>query len=173
MYRVTHIYIGFIAGLFIGNGGIEALLNGLIGALGGYVPDIDLKLTHRKTLHNLVIPILTMLALLIPTVSITPTLSLSTGIAKYVVSFTTGWILHVATDSLTVRGVYPLYPVNKKFRLRFAKFRSESILINTFTIMLASMILGYWLYRKGFYENLAEFIELINVFETVKTTVFG
>ncbi|MEM4432744.1 MAG: metal-dependent hydrolase [Desulfurococcaceae archaeon] len=170
MYRITHVYIGFVIGLFIGINDIDSLLNGLIGAIGGFIPDIDVGFKHRKTLHNIFVPFTIALSLLITNTYLIP-MQWRIHSYNYLISFTLGWILHLVTDSLTIKGVYPLYPLIRNFRLRFAKFRSNSLLINTVMILLASIILGYWFYERNIYTKIDEYLKIVNVFKTLKTTL--
>lgn len=160
MYRITHVYVGLITGLFIGGEGIQAVLNGLFGGLGGFFPDFDLKLTHRKTLHNFVVPAIILLLFILLIHYFEKTVLWRVNILTCAISFASGWVSHVAIDSLTIRGVYPFYPFIKGFRLRIAKFRSQSLLINMFIILIASLMLGYWLYEKNIYGEIEKFVRL-------------
>lgn len=164
MYRLTHVYVGLVAGIVFGGTGFRAVICGLCGALGGYIPDIDLSLSHRKTLHNLTAPasLIILLYILVKALDLDPSISV---ILKYAtISTALGWVLHIVTDSLTSKGVYPLYPFSK-FRLRLLRLRSNSLSANLALIILTSLIFLWWFERKGF---IYEFNKLMEIF--VKST---
>jgi len=90
------------------------------------LPDLDLKLKHRKTLHNITVPLIVVLIFY----AIVP------QIAIFGVAFLIGWISHVLLDVITIKGVHPLYPL-LDFKLALRLCKSESIICNTFISMIS------------------------------------
>lgn len=165
MYRLTHVYVGLVTGLLVGGSGFEAFLCGVSGAIGGYLPDLDLSLAHRKTLHNFVVPGAATLLVFIGVEALEPGSTFKTLLHHVWASMIIGWVLHVLADSLTSRGVYPFYPLSS-FRLRLLKLRSNSLTVNLVLLFLSSLALALWFERRGFIyewiESLKRHIEFIS-----------
>jgi len=100
----------------------------VVAVFSSTLPDLDLKLKHRKTLHNIVVPALLGAVFY----------ALAPQALILTVAFIVGWLSHVVLDALTTRGVYPLYPL-VKYKLALRLCRSESPLWNT-TIILVSLL---------------------------------
>jgi len=107
-----------------------AIVLGLATAtIAAILPDADLRLKHRKSLHNVFAPLLlaSLFALLFPD-------------NKYIIpcmsGLLIGWLSHVLLDFLTVKGVYALYPLSgARFRLGLCK--SDSITCNLLLSLVA------------------------------------
>ncbi|ADI32187.1 metal-dependent hydrolase [Staphylothermus hellenicus] len=159
MYRITHVIIGFGFGLLLSRDLSLSLLYGFMGGLGGYIPDFDLAFKHRKTLHNIIVPLIIFLlsyvALLYLHVRFYSWIQF--GIIKnIVIAFLGGWILHILVDSFTKRGVYILYPLSN-YRLRIPIFRSSGLVGNILFIMLAFIMYYFWLKNTGL-ENVIDYL---------------
>jgi inner membrane protein len=100
-----------------------------VAVFSSTIPDLDLKLKHRKTLHNITVPVLTGLVLwtLVPQALL------------LVVAFILGWLSHVLLDALTTRGVYPLHPL-LDYKLALKLCKSENSLWNTTIILLSLLV---------------------------------
>jgi inner membrane protein len=100
-----------------------------VAVFSSTIPDLDLKLKHRKTLHNITVPVLTGLVLwtLVPQAQL------------LVVAFILGWLSHVLLDALTTRGVYPLHPL-LDYKLALKLCKSENPLWNTTIILLSLLV---------------------------------
>jgi inner membrane protein len=76
-------------------------------ALGAILPDLDIKFMHRKLLHN----IWALLAI--------AWLCAANGLLAMpqIMAFAIGWLSHLIADSLTHRGIMPLWPIPRpKFK---------------------------------------------------------
>jgi len=141
--------LGFSAGLLVG-GDEFFILYGLAGAIGGYVPDLDLRYKHRKILHNIIIPFILFIIFYSLSMMISRVSQHHVVIAKAGYALLIGWLLHVFGDSLTSRGVYILWPFNKQYRLSvFKKLRSDSFLANFMLFALAFIFLYIWFEKYG------------------------
>lgn len=159
MYRITHIVIGVGFGLLLSKDLSLSLLYGLISGLGSYIPDIDLRCKHRKTLHNIIVLTImsAILYIVLLYIHIEYCQIIELGVIKnIVIAFAGGWILHILTDSLTKRGVYILYPVSN-FRLRIPIFRSSSVIANTLFIILSFIMYYFWFKSVGL-ENVIDYV---------------
>jgi len=133
--KITHMFFAFTLALWFLKSRIYPTTSLqlyyafiVVAVFSSTLPDLDLKLKHRKTLHNIVVPVLLGAVFY----ALAPQALLLT------VALIMGWLSHVVLDALTTRGVYPLYPlVNHKLALRLC--RSESPLWNT-TIILISLL---------------------------------
>lgn len=147
MYRSVHIFVGFSFGLLVSGSDSSTIFYGIAGALGGWLPDIDLMYKHRKSLHNIFILsiISTMLFYgLYHYASIIPFVEPR----RLVLSFTGGWFLHLLFDSLTKRGVYIFWPLSNA-RLRIPIFRSDSFLGNFIAVLFGLFLLFIWFKENG------------------------
>ncbi len=101
-----------------------------ITVLSSTIPDLDLKLKHRKTLHNIVVPSLIVLAVYTAMPQV-----LLLGIALLL-----GWLSHIVLDALTTKGIYPLHPlINRKLALKLCK--SEDPAWNLIITLLSLLII--------------------------------
>ncbi|ABN70452.1 membrane-bound metal-dependent hydrolase [Staphylothermus marinus F1] len=159
MYRITHVIIGFGFGLLLSQDPRLSLLYGFMGGLGGYIPDIDLRFKHRKTLHNIILS--SIISLFIYVVLLYLCIRyyswMQLGVVNnIVIAFLSGWILHILTDSLTKRGVYILYPLSN-YRLRIPIFKSSSLVGNTLFIILSFIMYYFWIRSIGL-ENALDYL---------------
>ncbi len=145
MYRITHVAMGFAAGLLVGGNSIYSIVCGFMGALGGYIPDLDLRFMHRKFLHNIILPTTLFIVVSILDVMYIDTPYYRDLAFNLIFSLFLGWLLHIFTDSLTTRGVYVLWPLKKDFRfVIFGKIRSNSIIGNLFMFIATSIMFYFW-----------------------------
>jgi len=144
--RTIHALLGAAIGLSIAGTRIEYSIPCMVfGWIGGWFPDLDLKFKHRKTLHSL-ISMLSASALVYTVLSVVEAfLGLNTMAYFLTLSFFSGWILHVISDSLTVKGVYILWPISD-YRLRLASFKSNSLLLNIIGVLLSLTIIIFLIY---------------------------
>ena len=91
------------------------------------LPDFDLKLGHRKLLHN----VFAMFLLSLPAFIF----GYKSGMAALI-----AYSSHLLGDSLTKYGVYLFYPISKK-RFRLAKFKSSSPLLNAGAVAVSAVLL--------------------------------
>ncbi len=146
MYRSVHIFIGFTFGLYIAGTNPLSVFYGIVGALGGWLPDIDLYFKHRKSLHNVFVLSIVSTAIYfvfcyyIKVPYIIPRIM--------TLSFTGGWVLHLLFDSLTKRGVYILWPLSNA-RLRIPIFKSNSIVGNLIATLFGFFLLYMWIKENG------------------------
>ncbi|MEM4481651.1 MAG: metal-dependent hydrolase [Desulfurococcaceae archaeon] len=133
MKRITHAIfaVAFLSTTNLWRTGYVSLY-AFIAILGSMVPDFDLKLEHRKLLHNIFIPLLISIAIYyIPFPFTYPKF-------QCVASLLIGWLSHIILDLITIRGVYLIYPlIDKSFSLKLC--RSDSALWNTL-ISVASLL---------------------------------
>ena len=105
MEKMTHIIMAFLILLlfsFILNFPIYMSVYAFIGVL---IPDIDTKTKkyHRKLLHNVWILIIMLFA----------GFSLQLFSRDTAIIFSIGFLSHLIGDSLTHRGIMPLWPIRK------------------------------------------------------------
>jgi inner membrane protein len=150
LYRITHVIIGFGYGLLLGNDLSSSIFYGLISSLSSYIPDLDLKYKHRKTLHNIFILTILSLLLYIGLVFLNRNYHLLSDyiVLRIVLAFGGGWFLHLVVDSFTKRGVYWFYPLSN-IRIGIPLFRSNSLIGNVFFIMFSFIIYYYWMNKMG------------------------
>jgi len=137
---VAHVMLGLGASLLILNPSLEhAWYVGVSSAIGSLLPDLDLKVKHRRLFHNfwgLLIILLSLYAIF-----------LKVGIKipiVYFTSFSIGFILHIITDGFTFMGVYPFWPF--KFRFRVTKFKYDDAILNFILVIIGFILIGMWLY---------------------------
>ncbi|WP_440059551.1 metal-dependent hydrolase [Thermogladius sp. 4427co] len=142
MKRFTHVFIGVSIGMFISRmANIDPSLTIILGGVGGLFPDLDLRMGHRVLLHNLTAAFIATVGLAI---AVSRTGLQPVDVLIYSSSFLAGWVSHLATDTLTFKGVAWFYPFNKRmYRLKLFKSgekRGEllGILIGLFFIFLAA-----------------------------------
>ncbi|ALU12605.1 hypothetical protein EYM_05635 [Ignicoccus islandicus DSM 13165] len=124
MLGYAHAALGFSLSVFLLGPSPSVTLTSVIYSK---LPDFDLKLRHRKSLHNVfAMLILTSVAFLMG-----PDAGLSALVA---------YSSHLLGDSLTVYGIYPFYPFSNK-RFRLAKFKSSSPILNLGAVALSAALL--------------------------------
>ncbi len=165
MYKVVHVMIGFSIGLLVGGSSLYSLLYGIAGAFGAYFPDIGHPPGRRKrSTHNIVFPILFLIIIysaymIIKLNNNDPILIFITGIiAKSLYAFFISWLVHVLNDSLSVGGVYPLWPFSNK-RVRITRLKSNSLALNLFGLFLAFIMLYLWLVLSGLNKFLEDIVK--------------
>ncbi len=168
MYRFVHVFIGFSLGLYLGTDLMNSIIYAFIGALGGYVPDIDLRFKHRKTLHNIFSLLISCILIYLVLKLFLNQYFLSDLInARFIIlSFDGGWLLHILLDSLTVRGVYIFYPLSN-IRLRIPLFKSDSTIGNTLSLFLGFIFVYGWMVKTGLWTYVEVFLRYID--ELLKT----
>jgi len=149
--RLVHCIIGSTLGLLVSSDKpfIFPYLV-VIGWIGGWIPDLDLRIKHRKSLHNIWIAVFSAAILYMITsyiynyLVLTSYITKSSFLEKTVIVFLGAWILHILCDSLTIRGVYPFYPLSN-YRLRIAKLRSNGLAANAIGLAIALVFFILWL----------------------------
>ena len=132
MEKMTHIIMAFLILLlfsFILNFPIYMSVYAFIGVL---IPDIDTKTKkyHRKLLHNVWILIIMLFA----------GFSLQLFSRDTAIIFSIGFLSHLIGDSLTHRGIMPLWPIRKP------KFNGpiSTGSIGEYIVVVALLIMIYW-----------------------------
>jgi len=131
--RGTHLLLGVALGSYIGSDVFSSLIAATLSGLSSLIPDLDLHLKHRKSLHNI-------FAVAVFTIGVA-LLLVKLGIyEKYIIeSIAVGWLSHIFADMLNIQGVYIFYPFsNISFSLKIG--RSNSIVLNAI-VSLASLVL--------------------------------
>ena len=133
MEKMSHIILAFLVLVvfgFILNFSIYMAIFAFVGVL---IPDLDVKFRkyHRKLFHNIWILILFLF------------LGFSFGIffnREVGIIFSIGFISHLIGDSLTHRGIMPLWPIKKP------KFNGpvKTGGLEEYLIVLILLILIYW-----------------------------
>ena len=114
----------------------------LSSSIGGIAPDIDRRYRHRKLLHN--IPVwITVIGLLTYILYINLNLPQSPTIIK---GLAIGVASHLTVDSLTIRGIAPLYPIKNK-HISLAKIKSNNTIFNTAGVIIGAALFTSWIYR--------------------------
>lgn len=140
MKRKVHIVLGASLGASIpavlGASSLDRLVGLVWGAIGGYVPDLDLRRRHRVLLHN----IFSAAALAMAAVLATGTLSGNWLTAAYGgLGYLAGHLSHILADMLTEKGVALLHPYNSK-RYKIAEFKSDNEVLNGLLALLATLL---------------------------------
>ncbi len=139
------MFVGGCFGLLLGVDLYSSLMSSLMGVIGGFVPDIDLRFKHRKALHNIFSLIaLTMIVYGILLYVTKYTYLDPANAYRFSLAFASGMMLHILFDSTTKMGVYILFPFSNK-RLRIPIFRSNSVWANGFEISVGLFFLYLWL----------------------------
>ena len=142
MYRKVHTVFGsslavLVSTCCLGCRSVECIFFYFLGgALGGWLPDLDLRHGHRTLMHNiLAMAVFSTAIYLLARWVFSPTTAyyLAAGLAL-------GYFSHIFLDSFTVAGVSLFYPLTRK-RYRLASIESKSALANTVTSLLALIML--------------------------------
>ena len=142
----AHVIFGIGGALAILRPGAASLLSiGVYAAAGSLLPDLDLKLRHRKLLHNL-------LALAVMVVVIVFVMENVWGYGraesyKVWAPLSIGYILHILGDSFTKMGVRPLWPILPR-RVVLADFDYDDLKLNVFLSLLGLFLIGYYIYNR-------------------------
>lgn len=138
MRRVTHVLFS------IATSGILSLWKTPMGVLpvilvgaSSLIPDLDLRKSHRRLLHNIFAPTVISLLAYILLEDVTT--------HNYVVSkaIFIGWVSHIFLDSLTLKGVGIFYPFLKKhYGLRLCE--SNNIVFNVAISTLSILLIAYY-----------------------------
>ncbi len=156
MHRSIHVIIGAISGLFFASKLYLVPLCLIMGSIGGYIPDFDLRFGHRKSLHNLFSVLVGTISLYL-LLNLFPCNLLHDNIWSLTLSFTTGWLLHIFCDSLTKRGAFIFWPFsNRAYGLRI--FRSNSLASTATGFIIAFILLLAWLIYSGGLELLIKYL---------------
>ncbi len=149
MRRSIHGLMGSALGLLAStNAPLLILYLLILGWIGGWIPDLDLRFKHRKSLHNIWMAgfVSAIIYIVLYQTYIQYPLSpypFNLFIEKTLIVFSGSWMLHLFGDSLTVRGVYPLYPVSN-YRFRIAKLRSSGFTVNFIGVLIALAMVFLW-----------------------------
>lgn len=103
----------------------------VIAVLSSTLPDLDLRLKHRRTLHNITIPLIVVLTIY----AIVP------QVVVFGIAFLIGWVSHVLLDAITIKGVCPFYPL-LDFKLALKLCKSESVIWNILVLMLSLLAIA-------------------------------
>ncbi len=132
MEKMTHLILGFLVLLvfgFILNFPIYMAIFAFIGVL---IPDLDTKFRkyHRKLFHNIWILIIFLFIGFV----------LGVFNREIGIIFSIGFISHLIGDSLTHRGIMPLWPIKKP------KFNGpvKTGGLGEYLIVLVLLLLIYW-----------------------------
>ncbi len=159
------MFVGLTIGLYLSNNLSEAFIAGLFGIIGAWIPDLDLRFKHRKFLHN----IFALSGFTLIVYAFLAYLAVNSVLSSRIVllgtyAFLGGYGLHLLFDSLTKRGVFILYPLSEKFRIRIPLFRSRSIWGNGFAIGFGLLIIYFWINKLGyteFFEKLTSYVSSV------------
>jgi len=150
MQRITHIVFGLLITIILFS--IFHLDAGLsiFAGIGAVFPDIDftesIRHWHRKLLHNIwTIGIATIIVSILFTILI--------GIA-----FILGALSHLIADSLTPRGIYPLWPREKPFLCYHTKFKISTGRISEKIFAIVIFILSIFIFLLQSFKNMNELI---------------
>ena len=109
----------------------------IMTSLGSLVPDLDLGWGHRKYLHN-VFAVLALYTVIL----------VATGREYMAFLMSLGMLSHIATDTLTSRGVALLWPISRKF-YSLTKLRYDSRVFDVFAaLVFAAAVIARLLYLK-------------------------
>lgn len=120
-------------------------LTGLYSAIGSVLPDLDLKLRHRKLLHNMPSLIL-LLTVIVVYLQIFEEYTLSETF-KVWAPLSIGYTLHLAVDSFTKMGIRPLWPFSP-FRLVLSEFNYDDPKLNIFVSLIGILLIVYYIYHE-------------------------
>ncbi len=167
--KKTHVWLGVSTTLFLSkmvfNAGIGLMiLQALIASIASTFPDIDVRLRHRRTLHNLFALVLSSITAYILLVFLDLPWTL-------VYAWIIGYGLHLATDLLTAGGVALLYPASKHmYRLTSRTYDDPTL--NIPLVLLSLSLLAYtgymlapeWVFAKihEIYYYVREIIDFIS-----------
>ena len=129
MEKITHVFFSiflFSLGLLFFKIKLILLIPIILGAI---FPDFDIYFLHRKLLHNIWI------------ISIASFLLLYFG-RMFSLFFFVGAISHLFLDSMTPMGIYPIWPLNYRFKIK-TKLKTGNFyeLLFFFLIVIASIVI--------------------------------
>ena len=134
MERTTHLIFGFLVLLMFSFILSFPLHLSLFAFAGIVIPDIDIKVKklHRKALHNIWVLIIMLF------------IGINTGLFDRLsaIIFSVGFLSHLIADSLTHRGIMPLWPIKKpKFNGPFRTGKIEENLL-ILVLLMGIYIIG-------------------------------
>ena len=133
MRKVAHEVFAAGAAILILNPSIAHIPLVLLGAItGGIFPDVDVKLKHRKLMHNIFSLLTISFALFYTTYFILSSLNI---LKIFIQAFVVGYFTHILLDLFTIRGVAILWPVFTR-PFRFSERRYDDPLLNALFITL-------------------------------------
>jgi len=136
MRKVAHEVFAAGTAILILNPSIAHIPLVLLGAItGGIFPDIDIKLKHRKLMHNVFSFLIISFTLLYTTHFILGSLNI---FKIFIQAFLVGYFTHILLDLFTVRGVAILWPILVR-SFSFSERRYDDPLLNTLFIVLGLM----------------------------------
>jgi len=136
MRKVAHEVFAAGTAILILNPSIAHIPLVLLGAItGGMFPDIDVKLKHRKLMHNVFSFLIISFALLYTMHFILGSLNI---FKIFIQAFLVGYFTHILLDLFTVRGVAILWPILTR-SFSFSERRYDDPLLNTLFIILGLM----------------------------------
>ena len=157
--RSIHCFVGFAFGVLVSGSQYSLIpFASIMGFLGGWMPDLDLRMGHRKTLHNIFTAFFFSIMLYMSLLILNNELKVGikqTAIFYIVFSFFGGYILHLLGDMITPRGVYLLYPI-VNYRFRVASLKSSSTITNVLGFLFGSLLLLLWFI--GYYHTIEQVI---------------
>ena len=113
MQRITHIYFAlFLFAIFWVIFGLGLEIS-IFVAFGAIFPDFDIakpvRQYHRKLLHNVWVLLAVSMVISVLFIYPVPLIGIGWGLG-----FLLGGLSHLLMDSLTIRGIYPLWPLKKE-----------------------------------------------------------
>ncbi|HIC99070.1 MAG TPA: metal-dependent hydrolase [Pyrodictiaceae archaeon] len=140
MNRKVHVVLGASLGALVSTSLGASSLDGLVGlvwgAIGGYVPDLDLRRQHRILLHNILSAVVFALAATLAMKMLLGNLSSAVhGGLGYIV----GHLSHILADMSTKKGVALFYPYSSKL-YRIARWESDNEMLNGLFAFLAALL---------------------------------
>lgn len=124
------------------------IISMIMGAIGAWIPDADLRVKHRVTLHNIFMCLLITIVIYILFINILGKLAIqipSINPLVLVIPFFLGYMSHLLTDLLTIYGVAILWPFSSN-RVSLSKFKSDSFILNAIGVLIAISIFSSKLY---------------------------
>ena len=137
----------------------------ILGAIGAWIPDADLKIKHRIVLHNFLTCTLISISMYVLLFKVLENLTIQIPHITplgLTIPFFLGYVSHLLTDLLTIYGVAILWPFNSS-RFSIAKFRSNSLAFNVIGVLIATFIFAmkmYLLINPNIIKKVIEFLRL-------------
>ena len=119
----------------------KAFTIAFLALIASTIPDLDLKLDHRKLLHSLFAVLLTSFIIFIALNAFSNPITMNP--AYHVTSYVIGYLSHIVVDMFTCNGVALLYPISKK-RYRIFGISYDNPIYNGVVIALGSILLYFY-----------------------------
>ncbi|AFL66496.1 metal-dependent hydrolase [Desulfurococcus amylolyticus] len=134
MKGVTHLLLGAAIGLYIGYDALSSITASMVSGTSALIPDLDLHLGHRKTLHNI-------FALAVFTIMVSIILD-HIGVRNELIpkAVALGWLTHILSDVLNIQGVYLFYPFSE-YSISLKIARSDSMVLNILVSLLSIILI--------------------------------